>query len=57
VFAVRKNACELARGSVKPIMRGEVRPIERKPFRSATTDAPGTQFKNTSIPRIRSSAS
>jgi len=57
VFGVRNSAPELARGSVKPIRRGESTPTDRNPFRNPTSDAPGTALRNTSIPRIRSSAS
>jgi hypothetical protein len=36
---------------------GVLIPIDRIPRRIATSDAPGTPLRNTSIPRIRSSAS
>ena len=57
MFGVRKRLFELARGSVIPMIRAEVTPADRSPFRIATSDAPGTALRNTSIPRIRSSAS
>ena len=57
VFGVRNSAPEFARGSVYPMTCGEVIPTDRSPRRIATSDAPGTALRNTSIPRIRSSAS
>ncbi len=57
VFGVRNSEFELARGSVIPIRPGAVAPTDRRPLRKATKDAPGTAFRNTSMPRMRSSAS
>ena len=56
VLGVRKRPFELARGSVIPMVRAEVTPADRSPLRIATSDAPGTALRNTSTPRIRSSA-
>jgi hypothetical protein len=42
---------------VKPIRLAPVRPILRNPLRMATSDAPGTQLRNTSTPRAKSNAS
>ncbi len=57
VLGVRKRLFELARGSVIPMIRDEVTPADRRPFRIATSDAPGTALRKASIPRIRSNAS
>ncbi|MFF7111323.1 hypothetical protein ACFY91_03305 [Streptomyces albogriseolus] len=50
------TGAEVQRGAVKPIVR-ESTPMLRSPRRSATMEAPGTQLRNASIPRSRSSVS
>jgi hypothetical protein len=40
-----------------PMTRGETTPADRRPRRIATSDAPGTALRNTSMPRIKSRAS
>ena len=57
VFGVRRRAFEVALGSVIPICRAVVSPAVRRPLRNATREAPGTALRNTSMPRMRSSAS
>jgi hypothetical protein len=57
VFGVRNNDREFALGSVNPTTRGDTTPADRKPRRIATSDAPGTALRNTSMPLIKSSAS
>ena len=57
VFGVRNRLFELALGSVMPTMCGDVIPADRRPRRIATSEAPGMALRNTSMPRIRSSAS
>jgi hypothetical protein len=57
VFGVRNSDPEFARGSVYPMTCGDAIPADRNPRRIATSDAPGIELRNTSIPRIKSSAS
>ena len=56
VLAVSTTGADVLRGSVQAITF-ERAPTERSPLRIANIDAPGMQFKKTSIPRNRSSAS
>ena len=49
VFAVSINCAESACGSVTASLFDTSIPTLRSPFRIASIDAPGTQFKNTSI--------
>ncbi|OSY48854.1 hypothetical protein BG846_05584 [Streptomyces fradiae ATCC 10745 = DSM 40063] len=56
VFAVSTLGAELQRGAAKPMV-WESMPTSRSPRRIATIEAPGTQSRNTSMPRSRSSVS
>ena len=56
MLAVSTTGADVLRGSVQAITF-ERAPTDRSPLRIASIDAPGMQFKNTSIPRSRSSAS